>query len=178
MAIHDVDKSSSDRSSPMPESHDLAGIARMAAGTTSLNYATDSTSNTFKTKTNNIFTLISSGTTRIDYTASTGTANVSIILAGTSAGAGVPFILASYHFQPGPLNFWYHLPYHEFSAVGDLQLQLYAAATYPGSSYYTATFYANIPTRSTYYAANQTFYIQYMVFTSPASTSNAPLTLA
>lgn len=36
MAIHDVDKSSSDRANPQPNSHDLQGIARMAHNTTSL----------------------------------------------------------------------------------------------------------------------------------------------
>lgn len=36
MAIHDVGKSSPDRSSPQPNSHDLQGVARMAHNTTSL----------------------------------------------------------------------------------------------------------------------------------------------
>lgn len=36
MAIHDVDKTSSDRGSPQPNSHDLQGVARMAHNTTSV----------------------------------------------------------------------------------------------------------------------------------------------
>lgn len=40
MAIHDVDKSSSDRGSPQPNSHDLQGVTRMAHNTTSLVPAT------------------------------------------------------------------------------------------------------------------------------------------
>lgn len=35
MGIHDVDRGSSDRSSPLPNAHDQQGIARMAHNTTS-----------------------------------------------------------------------------------------------------------------------------------------------
>lgn len=41
MAIHDIDKNSSGRTSPLPNSHDAQGIARMAVGTNSSNYVTD-----------------------------------------------------------------------------------------------------------------------------------------
>jgi len=41
MALHDVDKSGADRSSPLPNSHDEQGIPRQAHGTNSVNYHTD-----------------------------------------------------------------------------------------------------------------------------------------
>lgn len=62
MAIHDVDKTNSDRTSPRPNSHDVQGVARTAAGTISINPVTDASSVTGYVSTRDGRILINDGT--------------------------------------------------------------------------------------------------------------------
>lgn len=70
MALHDVDKNSADRGSPMPNTHDVQTSARMAHGTNSVNYVTDATPSVTG---GNILSgnarLVSSGVTQCDASA-------------------------------------------------------------------------------------------------------------
>lgn len=54
MAIHDVDKGSADRGSPMPNSHDVEGVARPAYNTHSIAPTTDPTNKTRVVYKNNV----------------------------------------------------------------------------------------------------------------------------
>lgn len=68
MAIHDVDKNSTDRGQPLPNSHDAHPLdLRNAHGTNSVNYISDATPDAFKLdNTNGMLRLVQKGTVHVD----------------------------------------------------------------------------------------------------------------
>lgn len=78
MAIHDVDKSSGGRETPMPNSHDEQGLARMAAGTNSTNYVSGASSGQFFSNINGIKQPIAAGQVTLVKSANNDSGLVSI----------------------------------------------------------------------------------------------------